>query len=66
MLKMGMYTPEALQTPPARSVFLDVRDDNFPVIADHDMGDPTLAVDQKTNLAADFKRKQGNCLAELR
>jgi hypothetical protein len=29
------------------------------------MGNPTLAVNQETNLAADFKRELGNCLDEL-
>ena len=36
------------------------------MVADHHMGYPTLAVDQKTNLATDLKRELGDRLGELR
>jgi len=65
MLEVGMHTPEAFQTSPTRSIFFDVRDDNLLMVADHDMGNPTLPVNQKTNLAADFKRKLANRLGKL-
>jgi hypothetical protein len=65
MLEVRVHTPEALQTSSTRSIFFDVRDDNLLVVADHDMGNPTLAVNQKTNLAADFKRELRDGLGEL-
>jgi hypothetical protein len=66
MLEMGVNTAEAFQAPPTGSVFFDVRNDDLLVIANHDMGYPALAVNQETNLAADFRRKLGNSLGELR
>ena len=65
VLQVGVHAPEAFQTPSARPVFFDVGDNNLLVVANHDMGNPTLAVNQETNLAADFKRKLGKRLAEL-
>ena len=66
MLEMGVDTAEAFQTPPAGSIFLKIRDHDRLVVADHYMGYPALAVDQETDLTADFKREPANGLGEFR
>jgi len=65
MLEMGVHTAEAFQAPPARSIFLKIRDHDRLVVANHYMGYPALAVDQETDLTADFKRELANGLGEF-
>jgi hypothetical protein len=65
MLEMGVNTPKTFQAPATGTVFFDVRYDDLLVIANHDMGYPALAVDQKTNLATDFRRELGDGLGEF-
>ena len=66
MLKMGMDTTKTFQTPPARPIFLQIRDDNTLMVSHHDIGGPALAVDQHPDLTADFKRESANGLGEFR
>ncbi len=61
-----MDTAKTFQTPPARSIFLQIRDDNTLMISHHDIGGPALAVDQHPNLTAGFKREFANGLSEFR
>lgn len=66
MLEMGVHTAETFQAPSTRAIFLKIREHDRLVAADYYMGYPALAVDQETDLAADFKREPGNCLGEFR
>jgi hypothetical protein len=60
-----MHTAQALQTSATGSVFFNVWDDNCLVAADQNVRYPALAVDQETNLTADFDGKLANGLAEF-
>ena len=66
MLEMGMDTAKTFQTPPARPIFLQIRDHNLLLGAYHDIGGPALAVDQHPDLATDFKRESANGLREFK
>ena len=66
MLKMGMHTAKTFQARPAGSIFLQVRDHDCLMVADHYMGCPAEAVDQETDLTADFKRELSDGLCEFR
>jgi len=63
---MGMDTAKTFQTPPARPIFLQIRDDDTLMVSHHDIGGPALAVDQHPDLTADFKRESANGLSEFR
>ncbi len=65
MLKMRVHTAEASQAPPSRSIFLNVRDDNRLMVANHDMGYPASAVDQEADLTVDLIRELGDGLAKF-
>ena len=60
-----MHTAEALQAPSTRAIFFNVRDLDRLVVANYYMRCPALAVNQETDLTADFKREPGNCLGKL-
>jgi len=65
MPEVGVHTAEAFQAPSTRAIFLKVRDHDRLVVANYYMRYPPLAVNQETDLAANLKRKPGNCLGKL-
>ncbi|HID29980.1 MAG TPA: hypothetical protein EYP19_08245 [Desulfobacterales bacterium] len=65
MLEMGVHTAKSFQACPAGSILLKVRDHDRLMVADHYMGCPALAVDQETDLTADFRRELTDGLCEF-
>jgi hypothetical protein len=66
MVQVGVNAAEAPKTSPTRSIFFKIWDHNSLVIAHDHMGGPPLAINEKTNLAANFKRKLADSLGKFR
>ena len=66
MVQMGVNASEPSETPPTRSIFFKIWDHNSLMIADDHMGGPPLAINEKANLATDFKRKLADGLGKFR
>jgi hypothetical protein len=65
VLQMGVDATETLEASPTRSILLKVGDHDPLVGADDHVGDPSSAINEKTYLASDFKRKLAYGLGEF-
>jgi len=65
-LKMTVHTSKPLQASFSIAVLFQIGDDNLLVVANDDKGCPAPAVNQDTDLAADFKRELTNGFGKIR
>ena len=60
-----MHAAQSAQSTGCQPVFTDVRNDDLPVVSDDYPDDLSAAVDQQSNLAADFTRQTADVLGEF-
>ena len=65
LLQMGVYTTKALEAASARAILFRIWDYNLMVVANHDVGGASSAVNQHAYLTADLKRQLAKGLAEF-
>jgi len=63
--QMSVYAPEPPKTTGRKAILPEVGDDDSPGIAHDHEGDMTLAVDQKADLAPNFRREPGEVPGEF-